>query len=99
MQVTDALIDKLARLSMLRFNDDEREAIRTDLERMIGFVDKLRELDTTGVEPLIYLSEARDTLREDATAATLPREEALKNATRHDGTYFQVPQVIQKPSS
>ena len=49
MQVNDALIDKLSKLAMLQFNDEEREEIKSDLEKMIGFVDKLKELDTAGV--------------------------------------------------
>ncbi|HEY0066387.1 MAG TPA: Asp-tRNA(Asn)/Glu-tRNA(Gln) amidotransferase subunit GatC [Flavisolibacter sp.] len=98
MEVTDALIDKLARLSMLQFSEGEREEIRNDLQKMIGFVDKLKELDTTGVEPLLYLSDARNVLREDAVGDVLPRQEALRNAPMHDGVYFKVPQVIQKPS-
>jgi aspartyl-tRNA(Asn)/glutamyl-tRNA(Gln) amidotransferase subunit C len=53
MQVDDALIEKLAELSMLKFNDAEKEEIKADLQKMIGFIDKLRELDTTGVEPLM----------------------------------------------
>lgn len=97
MQVTDALIDKLARLSMLHFSEGEREEIRNDLQKMIGFVDKLQELDTAGVEPLLYLSDARDVLREDAVGGVLSREEALRNAPQQDGVYFKVPQVIRKP--
>ncbi|MFL5810007.1 MAG: Asp-tRNA(Asn)/Glu-tRNA(Gln) amidotransferase subunit GatC [Flavisolibacter sp.] len=97
MQVDDALIDKLSRLSMLRFNDKEREQIKTDLERMIGFVDKLKELDTKGVEPLLHMSEHVNVLREDIPGNMLSREEALKNAPNNDGIYFKVPKVIKKP--
>ena len=57
MQVDDALIEKLAELSMLTFNAEEKKEIKSDLEKMIGFIDKLQELDTTGVEPLMHMSE------------------------------------------
>ncbi len=57
MQVDDALIEKLAELSMLQFDETEKEEIKADLQKMIGFIDKLKELDTTGVEPLMHLSE------------------------------------------
>jgi aspartyl-tRNA(Asn)/glutamyl-tRNA(Gln) amidotransferase subunit C len=97
MQVNDALIDKLSKLSMLQFNEQEREEIKADLEKMIGFVDKLKELDTTGVEPLLHMSEHADVLREDIPGNMLTREEALKNAPQHDGLYFKVPKVIKKP--
>jgi aspartyl-tRNA(Asn)/glutamyl-tRNA(Gln) amidotransferase subunit C len=97
MQVNDALIDKLSKLSMLRFNDQEREEIKADLEKMIGFVDKLKELDTTGVEPLLHMSDHTNVLREDIPGNMLSREEAIKNAPHHDGIYFKVPKVIKKP--
>jgi aspartyl-tRNA(Asn)/glutamyl-tRNA(Gln) amidotransferase subunit C len=96
MQVDDALVDKLSRLSMLRFNEEEREQIKSDLQKMIGFVDKLRELDTTGVEPLLHMSDNVDVLREDVPGNMLSREEALQNAPDHDGTYFKVPKAIKK---
>jgi aspartyl-tRNA(Asn)/glutamyl-tRNA(Gln) amidotransferase subunit C len=97
MQVNDELIDKLARLSMLQFNEVEREEIKADLQKIIGFVDKLKELDTTGVEPLMHMSENVDVLREDIPGNMLTREEALKNAPHHDDQYFKVPKVIKKP--
>jgi aspartyl-tRNA(Asn)/glutamyl-tRNA(Gln) amidotransferase subunit C len=97
MQVNDALIDKLSKLSMLQFDDKEREEIKADLEKMIGFVDKLRELDTAGVEPLLHMSEHANVLREDIPGNMLTREEALKNAPQHDEVFFKVPKVIKKP--
>jgi aspartyl-tRNA(Asn)/glutamyl-tRNA(Gln) amidotransferase subunit C len=97
MQVDDALIDKLSRLSMLKFNDAEREEIKSDLEKMIGFVDKLKELDTTGVEPLLHMSGNTNMLREDVTGNMLSRQEALQNAPLHDEQFFKVPKVIKKP--
>jgi len=97
MQVDDDLIDKLSRLAMLQFNEAEKEEIKKDLEKMIGFVDKLKELDTTGVEPLLHVTQEVNVLRDDVPGNMLTREEALKNAPQHDGTYFQVPKVIRKP--
>ena len=98
MEVDDALIDKLSKLSMLEFNDEERKEIKADLQKMIGFVDKLKELDTTGVQPLLHMSSNTDILREDTRAAMLNHEEALQNAPLHDDSYFKVPKVIKKPS-
>jgi aspartyl-tRNA(Asn)/glutamyl-tRNA(Gln) amidotransferase subunit C len=98
MQVDDALIDKLSKLAMLQFNNEEREEIKSDLEKMIGFVDKLKELDTTGVEPLLHMSNNADILREDIPGNMISREDALQNAPLHDDDYFKVPKVIKKPS-
>lgn len=96
MQVDDALIEKLAHLSMLQFNEAEKEEIKSDLQKMIGFIDKLQELDTTGVAPLMHMSDEVNVLRNDETGNMLPREKALQNAPHHDQSYFKVPKVIKK---
>jgi aspartyl-tRNA(Asn)/glutamyl-tRNA(Gln) amidotransferase subunit C len=98
MRVNDALIDKLSRLAMLQFNNEERQEIKSDLEKMIGFVDKLKELDTTAVEPLLHMSNNTDILREDVPGNMISRSDALQNAPLHDDEYFKVPKVIKKPS-
>ncbi|HJW16478.1 MAG TPA: Asp-tRNA(Asn)/Glu-tRNA(Gln) amidotransferase subunit GatC [Flavisolibacter sp.] len=97
MQVDDALIAKLSRLSMLDFNEAEKEEIKADLVKMIGFVDKLRELDTSGIEPLLHMSANNNMLREDEVKNMLSQEEALKNSPLHDSQFFKVPKVIKKP--
>lgn len=97
MQVDDTLIDKLSKLSMLKFDAAEKEEIKKDLEKIIGFVDKLKELDTSGVEPLLHLSPNVNVLREDVIDHMISREEALQNAPLHDEQYFKVPKVINKP--
>jgi len=97
MQVDDALIAKLSRLSMLDFNEAEKEEIKADLVKMIGFVDKLKELDTSGIEPLLHMSGNNNMLREDEVNNMLTQEEALRNAPLHDRQFFKVPKVIKKP--
>jgi aspartyl-tRNA(Asn)/glutamyl-tRNA(Gln) amidotransferase subunit C len=99
MQVDDARVEKLSRLSMLQFNDDEKEAIKTDLQRMIRFMDKIQELDLDGVEPLLHMSANPDAVREDVPGGMISAEEALKNASHHDGRFFKVPRVINKPKN
>jgi aspartyl-tRNA(Asn)/glutamyl-tRNA(Gln) amidotransferase subunit C len=96
MQVNDALIEKLSRLSMLQFDAEERESIKADLEKMIGFVDKLKELDTTGVEPLLHMAGEVNVLREDVAGSMLSQEEALQHAPMHNDQFFLVPKVIKK---
>ncbi|MBS1653700.1 MAG: Asp-tRNA(Asn)/Glu-tRNA(Gln) amidotransferase subunit GatC [Bacteroidetes bacterium] len=96
MEVNDKLVDKLAHLSRLRFNEAEKEEIKTDLQRMIAFIEKLNELDTTGVQPLLHMSDEVNVLREDEISGSVTREEALKNAPGHDKQYFKVPKVISK---
>ena len=96
VQVTNELIDHLAHLSMLRFDGAEKEAIRTDLENMIGLVEKLQEVDTTGVEPLRHMSFEMNQLREDVVTGSVSRTEALKNAGNHTEAFFMVPKVISR---
>ena len=96
MEVNDELVEKLARLARLRFDDTEKEEIRSDLQRMIGFVEKLNELDLQGTEPLLHMSTESNVLREDEVAGSISREEALKNAPMQDGKFFKVPKVIKK---
>ena len=96
MQVDDALIDKLSRLAMLDFDAAEREEIKDDLQKMIGFIDKLKELDTTDVEPLLHITPEVNILREDVPGNMLTREQALQNAPLHNKQFFLVPKVIKK---
>jgi aspartyl-tRNA(Asn)/glutamyl-tRNA(Gln) amidotransferase subunit C len=96
MNVNDELIDKIANLARLKFNSEEKEDIKSDLQQMIGFIDKLNELDTTGVEPLLHMSENVNVLREDEVSGTISREEAFRNAPLHDEQFFRVPKVIRK---
>ena len=96
MEVNDALVDKLANLSRLQFNATEKEGIKADLQRMIQFVEKLNELDTTGVAPLLHMSEQVNVLREDEVKGSVSRTEGLKNAPVHDEEFFKVPKVIKK---
>ena len=96
MEVNDALIDNLSNLARLEFNAAEKEEIKKDLQRMIHFVEKLGELDTSGVEPLLHMSPAINVLREDSPGGSVSREEALANAPATDGTYFKTPKVIRK---
>ena len=96
MEVNDALIDNLSNLARLEFSAEEKEEIKKDLRRMIEFVEKLSELDTSGIEPLLHMSPAINVLRDDRPEGSIPREEALANAPATDGTYFKTPKVIRK---
>jgi aspartyl-tRNA(Asn)/glutamyl-tRNA(Gln) amidotransferase subunit C len=66
---------------------------------MIGFVEKLNELDLQDVKPLLYMGEEMNVLREDIIEKTLGREDALKNAPMADEQYFKVPQVVKNPAT
>ena len=96
MEVNDLLIEKLATLSRLSFDENEKQEIKADLQQMISFIEKLQEVNTEGIEPLLHMSSNTNILREDIVSGSITREEALKNAPDSDGTFFKVPRVIKK---
>lgn len=67
-----------------------------DMDKILGFVAKIDELNLEGVEPLVYLSEERNVLREDRSSTILSKDEALKNAPNKDSDYFRVPKVLSR---
>ena len=96
MEVNDELVDNIARLARLEFEENEKEEIKLDMQKMISFIEKLNELDTTGVEPLLHMSDNVNALREDGVQQTITREQALSNAAIHNERFFKVPKVIKK---
>ena len=94
--IDDKLVADLSRLAKLKFDASKAGKMKSDLDKIIGFVDKLSEIDTTGVEPLIYLSEEVNVLRIDEIANEVSQESALKNAPQKDSDYFKVPTVLRK---
>jgi aspartyl-tRNA(Asn)/glutamyl-tRNA(Gln) amidotransferase subunit C len=66
-----------------------------DMSKILDFMAKLNELDTTGVEPLIYMTDGANILREDVVKQEITHEEALENAPKHDKDYFLVAKVIE----
>lgn len=98
MKIDNDIVDRIAALAYLSFEDEEKEQIRADLEKILSFVEKLNELDTSDTEPLIYLSDNSRLLREDRLEAHLDRKDALLNAPETDGEYFLVPKVIDDKS-
>lgn len=96
MEITDEMIQKLEDLSRLDLSDEARASMKKDLVKMIDFVNKLKELDTDGVEPLIYMNEHELILRDDEEHTNITHEEALKNAPDADTDYIKVPKVLRK---
>jgi len=95
-EITIKMVDEIAHLARLEFNDESKKGILNDMNRMLAFVEKLNELDTDGVEPLIYMTEERNVLREDVPETTITQQEALKNAPKKDSDYFKAPKVIDQ---
>jgi aspartyl-tRNA(Asn)/glutamyl-tRNA(Gln) amidotransferase subunit C len=98
MEVNDALVENLCKLACLEFDAAGRQEIKKDLQKMIGFVEKLNELDLRDVKPLLYMGDEINVLREDIPEKPLSRTEALENAPLADDIYFKVPQVVKNPA-
>ena len=95
-KITQDAIDKLATLSRLEFNAQEKEKVVSDLNKMLDFVSKLNELDTTNVEPLIYMNDEKNVLRNDEVRQEISQKVALQQAPKKDSDYFKVPKVVEK---
>ncbi len=96
MKIDKKIVKKLADLSKLEFDDKSREEIINDLNKMLAFVEKLNEIETTDVEPLIYMTDEVNVLREDDVHHDITQKDALKNAPKKDSDYFKVPKVLGK---
>lgn len=96
MEINSALILRLEKLANLQLTEQERQKLGDDLGKIVDMVNQLQEVNTDGVEPLIYLSDRGAVLRKDEVNHQLDINTALANAPQQDGTYFQVPKVSKK---
>ncbi len=96
MTIEKETVDKIAHLARLELNEGETQDMIKDMSKILDFMAKLNEIDTTGVEPLVYMTNEVNVLREDVVKQEITHEEALLNAPKHDGEYFLVAKVIEK---
>ncbi len=96
MNIDVNTVNELAHLARLRFDETEKVSIAADLQKMVSFVEKLQAVDTTGVPPLLHISDAVNVLRDDVVQGSITREEALLNSPVSDPVFFKVPKVIKK---
>jgi aspartyl-tRNA(Asn)/glutamyl-tRNA(Gln) amidotransferase subunit C len=96
MNIDKETVEKVAHLARLELAEDEKETMIADMNKILGFMDKLNEIDTSGIEPLVYMTNEINTVREDVIKQEVTHEEALLNAPKHDGDYFLVAKVIEK---
>jgi aspartyl-tRNA(Asn)/glutamyl-tRNA(Gln) amidotransferase subunit C len=94
MEIDRELILKLETLARLELSEQEREKLRGSLNDILKMVDKLNELNTEGVVPLVYINEEVNVMREDLVKNQLTSAEALSNAPEHNEQFFKVPKVI-----
>jgi aspartyl-tRNA(Asn)/glutamyl-tRNA(Gln) amidotransferase subunit C len=99
--VSEKDVSYVAELAHLELTEDERGRMLKDLNSILGYIDRLNQLDTSNVEPMAQVAsrygERKDeVMRSDEPRPCLPREEALRNAPVSDGTFFKVPKVIER---
>jgi len=96
-RMTPEEVRELALLARLALSDQEVARMTGDLGAILTYVDALRELDTTGIEPMTHAVPFDCPLRDDQVAPSLPVDEALANAPRREGSFFQVPRIVPGP--
>jgi aspartyl-tRNA(Asn)/glutamyl-tRNA(Gln) amidotransferase subunit C len=95
MKVNREVLDKMAHLARLEFDDRDAEKMMGDMTAIVSWVEKLNEVDTTGIEPLTTMSHEVNSLREDQAQPTPGCDEVLKNAPLKNEDYFRVPKVLE----
>lgn len=93
--ITREDVEHVARLARLALTDGEKERMRAELDAILTYIDKLRALDTAGVEPTSHAVPIVNVLREDAVRPGLPPDDMLANAPDRSGALFRVPRIIE----
>jgi aspartyl-tRNA(Asn)/glutamyl-tRNA(Gln) amidotransferase subunit C len=88
-------VQHVARLARLHLSDEELERMREQLDAILAYVDKLRELDVEGVEPTSHAVPLVNVMRDDAVTPCLSQDAALANAPDRAGEFFRVPRIIE----
>ena len=96
MNLDNETIVKIANLARLEVTEGEKESLLKDINNILHFMETLNGLDTSNVEPLIYLTDEVNVLRDDEVKQETTIENALLNAPLQDGVYFKVAKVIDK---
>ena len=96
MSVSKDDVKKIAELARLEFTDSEIDNFNVEMNKILGYVEKLNELDTENVEPLSHPIENNNIFRDDVTVKSIDREKAFKNAPDTSSEHFKVPKVISQ---
>ena len=94
MKITEDIMDHIAHLARLKFEGESKVAIQKDLEKIVNFMAILEKVATDDVEPLIFMSEEVNVLRDDVPQVTISQADPLKNAPKKDSDYFRIPKVL-----
>lgn len=95
-KITIVDVEHVARLARLELSAPEKERMRRELDGILSYIDKLRALDTSGVEPTSHAVPLTNVTRDDVERPSLPQAEALANAPDRQGELFRVPKIIEE---
>lgn len=95
MKINRELLDKMAHLARLEFDEKDAEKMMQDMTNIVEWVEKLKEVNTEGIEPLTTMSYEINALREDEVKDHLDHDRALLHAPKKDDNYFRVPKVLE----
>jgi len=93
-KITKADVEYVAGLAQLDLDDATKERLVSEMGDILAYMDKLNELDTADVEPMLHVLEMTNVYREDEVRPSLDRDTALMNAPQTDGEYFLVPKIL-----
>ena len=96
MKIDREVVEKVAALARLKISEEKMEPMAQDLTEILTFMEKLNDVDTTGVEPLIYMNEDSNCWRDDESKQILTTEQGMMNAPARSGNYFVVPKILEK---
>ena len=94
MKLSKETLRKVAHLARLEVSPQQEDRLLKELEKSIGWLKKLSEVDIAGIKPLKNMSFEVNMMRQDKTNKEISKEELLKNAPCHDGDYIKVPQIM-----
>ena len=95
MQIDRALLDKIAHLARLEFDEKDAEKMMKDMSAIVTWVEQLNNVNTDHVAPLTTMSHEVNVMREDEVKPHLPHDKALLSAPQKDADYFRVPKVLE----
>lgn len=95
MAITIQEVKHIAKLAKITFTEAELERFTRELNKILEYVEKLNELDTSNVEPLSHTTDIHNVMRADEVKPSLPVDEVLANAPSREGNFFKVPKVVK----
>jgi aspartyl-tRNA(Asn)/glutamyl-tRNA(Gln) amidotransferase subunit C len=95
MKISQEEVERVAKLARLEISDAEKGTFSEQLSSILTYIEQLKSLDTTGVEPTATVLEQTNVFRDDAVRQSLPVEKAVANAPETENGYFRVPKILE----